>query len=149
MNLKVPKHVIPFLEHLSIEFREKNKPKLSRRPIRRQVNTLKSQWELKGKVSKPSKARENVIFDWLRVVWVFLDQSQKQNKSKPMQSWITFEIQLKIALLVSFYVHISFPRIKNLEESKHSKPAWNRPWVIWRKVMGARGIFYGAVQNCD
>lgn len=117
MNLKVPKHVIPFLEHLSIEFREKNKPKLSRRPIRRQVNTLKSQWELKGKVSKPSKARENVgdenvIFYWLRVARVFLDQSQKQNKSKPMQSWITFEIQLKIALLVSFYVHIPFPASK-------------------------------------
>lgn len=117
MNLKVPKHVIPFLEHLSTEFREKKKPKLSRRPIRRQVNTLKSQWELKGKVSKPSKARENVgdenvIFDWLRVARVFLDQSQKQNKSKPMQSWITFEIQLKIALLVSFYVHIPFPASK-------------------------------------
>lgn len=109
MNLKVPKHVIPFLEHLSTEFREKKNPKLSRRPIRRQVNTLKSQWELKA---RENVGDENVIFDWLRVARVFLDQSQKQNKSKPMQSWITFEIQLKIALLVSFYVHIPFPASK-------------------------------------
>ena len=76
--------------------------------MRRKENTLSSQWEPKVKTSKLPNARENTgnqvvtIFrfesDWLREWCEFLlDQSQR-SKAKPMQSQMTFDTYLRIAL---------------------------------------------------
>ena len=88
--------------------KKKKQTKLSRRPMRRKENTLSSQWEPKVKTSKLPNARENTgnqvvtIFrfesDWLRDWCEFLlDQSQR-SKAKPMQSQISFDTYLRIAL---------------------------------------------------
>ena len=70
---------------------------------------LKSQWELKVRTTKPPKARESagdqVVIGfsfasyWLRGWCNFSGPITKRSKEKPMQSRITFDARLKIALL--------------------------------------------------
>ena len=64
--------------------------KKSQRAIKRKENTLKSPWELRVKISKPSKARENAgdqvvisvsfAFDWLREWREFSGPITEQSK---------------------------------------------------------------------
>ena len=99
-------------EHFSIE-RRRAKPKKSPQPIVRKKNTLKSQWELKVRVTKPPKARESagdqvaVGFSfasyWLRGWCNFSGLITKRSKEKPMQSRITFDTRLKIVLLSEWW----------------------------------------------
>ena len=83
--------------------------KKSQRAIKRKENTLKSPWELRVKISKPSKARENAgdqvvigvsfAFDWLREWREFSGPITEQSKVNEMQSRITLDTQLKISPL--------------------------------------------------
>ena len=68
-----------------------------------------SQSELKINICKRLQARENaneqvvICFsfasDWLRGWREFSRPITERSKAKPMQSWITFDTQLKIALI--------------------------------------------------
>ena len=83
--------------------------KKSQRAIKRKENTLKSPWELRVKINKPSKARENAgdqvvigvsfAFDWLREWREFSGPITEQSKVNEMQSRITLDTQLKISPL--------------------------------------------------
>lgn len=78
----------------------KPKPNLSKRSIRGRENTFNRQRELKVKSTWLYKARGKKRFasDWLRERREFPGAITKRSKAKPQQSWITFSIQLKIAL---------------------------------------------------
>ena len=78
----------------------KPKPNLSKRSIRGRENTFNRQRELKAKSTWLYKARGKKRFasDWLRERHEFPGAITKRSKAKPQQSWITFSIQLKIAL---------------------------------------------------
>ena len=70
--------------------------------------SLSSQFELKVKTSKLPEARENVVdqpmvgfsfaSDWLRGWRKFSSPITDRSKVQPVQSWITFDTCLKIAL---------------------------------------------------
>ena len=70
--------------------------------------SLRSQFELKVKTSKLPEARENVgdqsmvgfsfASDWLRGRRKFSGPITDRSKVQPVQSWITFDTCLKIAL---------------------------------------------------
>ena len=79
---------------------------------RRMENTLKSQWELEVKTSKPPKGQENAgdqvvidcnfASDWSREWREFFGPIIEQSREKPVQSHITLETQLKVTLLMVF-----------------------------------------------
>lgn len=78
----------------------KPKPNLSKRSIRGRENTFNRQRELKVKSTWLYKARGKKRFasDWLRERREFSGAITKRSKAKQEKSWITFSIQLKIAL---------------------------------------------------
>ena len=88
----------------------KSKPKLSQRPIRTKENVTGSQSELKVNTRNRPQARESAsdqaaigfsfASDWLRGWREFSRPITERSKAKPMQSRITFDTQLKIAVAI-------------------------------------------------
>ena len=87
---------------------KKPKPKLSQRPIKTKRNIPRRQWKLKANTSKRRQARENAsdqvaigfsfASDWLKKWREISKPITECSTPKPMQSRITFDTQLIIAL---------------------------------------------------